>query len=118
MKTAKTVLKCAETALAAAAGTLAAAFSSSVPAWASADAITNGVNQGTQKIWNILTTIVGPIGAVALAVCAGKMIWGSARSAEEAKNTVIKIIVAMAIVFLAPSIVSMISNWFSGSWTF
>jgi len=88
-----------------------------VPAYAT-DAITSGVNQGTQKIWNILTSIVGPIGAVALAVCAVKMIWGNARSADEAKGTLVRIIVAIAIVFLAPSIIKMISGWFSGSWSF
>ena len=77
-----------------------------MPALADTAAITNGIVSGTGKIWDILKAIVAPIAAIALAICAVKMLWGSQRAAEEAKSTAIKIIIAIAIVFLAPSIVT------------
>ena len=62
----------------------------SVPAMADSGAIINGISNGTQQIWNILVGIVAPIAAVALAICAIKIIWGGQRAAEEAKRRMIK----------------------------
>ena len=91
----------------------------SMPAMADSGAIINGISNGTQQIWNILVGIVAPIAAVALAICAIKIIWGGQRAAEEAKSTAIKIVIGIAIVLLAPSIVSAVRGWFTTStWSF
>lgn len=95
------------------------AMLSAIPAMADSGAIINGITNGTQQIWNILVGIVAPIAAVALAICAIKILWGGQRAAEEAKSTAIKIVIGIAIVLLAPSIVSAVRSWFTASsWNF
>lgn len=87
--------------------------------FANSQSIINGVTKGTGEIWKILTSIVAPIAAVALAICAIKMLWGSQRAAEEAKSTAIKIVVAIAIVLLAPAIIGAVKGWFNAAtWSF
>ena len=98
---------------------------SAMPAFATtatgaADAITQGVSNGTRQMWMILVGIVGPVATIALAVCAFKVLWGSQRAADDAKNTAIKIVVVIAVVLMAPSLISVIRGWFTSqsSWTF
>lgn len=91
----------------------------SVPAFANSQTIIQGINKGTEQVWRILIAIVAPIGAVALALQVIKIIWGGARAAEEAKSAAIKIIVAIAVVLMAPAIVAAIKSWFTAaSWSF
>lgn len=91
----------------------------SVPAFANSQTIIQGINRGTEQVWRILIAIVAPIGAVALALQVIKIIWGGARAAEEAKSAAIKIIVAIAVVLMAPAIVAAIKSWFTAaSWSF
>lgn len=90
-----------------------------MPAMATSDAISEGIKSGTEQIWKVLVAIVAPLGAVALAIQAIKILWGGQRAAEEAKSAAIKIIVAIAIVLLAPSLVGVIKGWFKeASWNF
>ena len=92
---------------------------SAVPAFASSQTIIQGINKGTEQVWRILIAIVAPIGAVALALQVIKIIWGGARAAEEAKSAAIKIIVAIAVVLMAPAIISAVKSWFTAaSWSF
>ena len=89
------------------------------PALASSQTIIQGINKGTEQVWRILIAIVAPIGAVALALQVIKIIWGGARAAEEAKSAAIKIIVAIAVVLMAPAIISAVKSWFTAaSWSF
>lgn len=80
-----------------------------------AGAIQDGVKTGMGEIYGIVTAIVVPIAVVALAVCAIKILWGNQRSAEEAKSTAIKIVIAIAIVYLAPLIISQVAGWFANT---
>jgi hypothetical protein len=90
-----------------------------MPAFANSQTIIQGINKGTEQVWRILIAIVAPIGAVALALQVIKIIWGGARAAEEAKSAAIKIIVAIAVVLMAPAIVSAVKSWFTAaSWSF
>ena len=90
-----------------------------MPALANSQTIIQGINKGTEQVWRILIAIVAPIGAVALALQVIKIIWGGARAAEEAKSAAIKIIVAIAVVLMAPAIVSAVRSWFTAaSWSF
>ena len=90
-----------------------------MPALANSQTIIQGINKGTEQVWRILIAIVAPIGAVALALQVIKIIWGGARAAEEAKSAAIKIIVAIAVVPMAPAIVSAVRSWFTAaSWSF
>ena len=90
-----------------------------MPTLANSQTIIQGINKGTEQVWRILIAIVAPIGAVALALQVIKIIWGGARAAEEAKSAAIKIIVALAVVLMAPAIVSAVKSWFTAaSWSF
>ena len=90
-----------------------------MPTLANSQTIIQGINKGTEQVWRILIAIVAPIGAVALALQVIKIIWGGARAAEEAKSAAIKIIVAIAVVLMAPAIVSAVRSWFTAaSWSF
>ena len=90
-----------------------------MPALANSQTIIQGINKGTEQVWRILIAIVAPIGAVALALQVIKIIWGGARAADEAKSAAIKIIVAIAVVLMAPAIVSAVRSWFTAaSWSF
>lgn len=91
------------------------------PAFASGSSqtIIQGITKGTEQVWRILIGIVAPIAAVALALQVIKIIWGGQRAAEEAKSAAIKIIVAIAVVLMAPAIISAVKSWFSAaSWSF
>ena len=90
-----------------------------VPAFADSQTIIQGINKGTEQVWRILIAVVAPIGAVALALQVVKIIWGGARAAEEAKSAAIKIIVAIAVVLMAPAIISAVKSWFTAAtWSF
>lgn len=89
------------------------------PAFADSQTIIQGINKGTEQVWRILIAVVAPIGAVALALQVVKIIWGGARAAEEAKSAAIKIIVAIAVVLMAPAIISAVKSWFTAAtWSF
>lgn len=76
--------------------------------------IAHEINQGLKRVYTILLSIVGPIAVIAVAVCAIRMIWGNQQSAEQAKKDLIKIVVALALIFLAPWLVETVSQWFTG----
>ena len=96
-------------------------FMTSAPAFAAGESqsIISGITQGTEQIWRILIGVVAPIAAAALALQVIKIIWGGQRAAEEAKSAAIKIVIAIAVVLMAPAIVSAVRGWFTqASWNF
>lgn len=86
------------------------------PAFATgaAGAIQDGISSGAKSIYDIITSIVLPIAAVALAICAFKILFGNTRDAESAKNMALKIVIVIAVVYLAPVIISQVGGWFKG----
>ena len=96
-------------------------MATALPAFAAgtSDEIVTGITSGTQAIWNIIVGVAGPIAAIALALQVIKIVWGGAKAAEEAKSTAIKIIIATAVVLMAPAIISIIQGWFQkADWSF
>ena len=92
---------------------------SATPVFASSDSVVQGITKGTEEVWKLLIGIVAPIAAVALALQVIKIIWGGQRAAEEAKSAAIKIVVAIAVVLIAPPIISAVRRWFQqSSWRF
>ncbi len=90
-----------------------------MPALAEDATIIQGITSGTGQIWRIIVGIIAPIAALALAVQVFKIIWGGQRAAEEAKSAAIKIVVAIAVVLMAPAIVAAVRSWFTqSSWSF
>ena len=84
-----------------------------MPAYA--DQISQQINGGLKKVYGIITAIVLPLGAIAAAICAVKMIIGDERETQAAKKTLIRIIIGVGLVYLAPFLVETISGWFSGT---
>lgn len=78
-------------------------------------ALTDGLTGGLGQIYNVLLAVALPIGVVALGVCGVKILWGSQRSAEEGKSAIVRIVIALTIVFLAPIIISTIKSWIKPS---
>ena len=77
-----------------------------------AGAIEEGVKSGLKEVYNILTAIILPIGVVALGVCAVKIVWGNQKSAEEGKSALVRIVIGLALIFIAPLLVEQIAGWF------
>ena len=75
-------------------------------------AIQNGIKNGTHQLWNIMTAIVLPIGAVAFAWNAFKMLFGGQKGMEEAKRNMLIIVVVVALVWLAPIVIEQVNGWF------
>ena len=92
---------------------------SASPVFASSDSVIQAMTRGTEEVWKLLIGIVAPIAAVALALQVIKIIWGGQRAAEEAKSSAIKIVIAIAVVLMAPAIISAVRGWFQqASWSF
>lgn len=79
------------------------------------DAIQNGIKDGSKELWKVLTAIVLPIGAVAFAWNAFKMLFGGQKGMEEAKRNMLIIVVVVALVWLAPIVIQQVNSWFSGN---
>lgn len=95
------------------------AVMTAAPALATTNTIVDGVSKGFNSLWNILVGVAFPVAAIALAVCAIKMLWGGQKAAEEAKSTAIRIIVGICIVLMAPGIIATVKSWFTqSSWSF
>ena len=88
-----------------------------LPAFADSTAIIQGIDGGAEQLWNIFTSIVVPIGIIALAYCGIRLVIGGTRESEQAKNTMIRILVALAVVLLAPLLIRTASSWFSTTWS-
>lgn len=100
--------------------TLFVAAANVVPVFCEGDStgISEGIYSGLEQVYNILTAVILPIGVIALAVCAIKMIWGNERSAEAGKSALIRIVIALALIFLAPLLVKTVASWFKGKSSF
>ena len=79
------------------------------------NAIQSGIKNGTHQLWNIMTAIVLPIGAVAFAWNAFKMLFGGQKGMEEAKRNMLIIVVVVALVWLAPIVIEQVNGWFKGT---
>ena len=82
--------------------------------------IQTGIKTGAQKVWDILKAIVLPLGAVAIAVCFLWILFDGERGMEKGKKFLLRVIIVVAVVYLAPPILSEVGGWFNGSshWSF
>lgn len=84
-------------------------------AYAETDAFAQAViNNGLGQIYSILTAVILPVSVIALAVCALKMVYGDEKSAENAKSALIRIIIAVILIYLAPLIINTVVGLFRG----
>lgn len=87
---------------------------------ATAGDIEGGIKAGTQQLYNIMTAVVLPIAAVFFAWNAFKALFGGERGMEQAKKNMLTIVIVLALVYLAPVVVTQVGGWFSPSsnWSF
>lgn len=87
-----------------------------IPAFAANDAsgqISTAVSSGLKKAYDLITSIIMPIGAICFAVAALKMMFGSRRGMEEGQNKLLTVLLVLAGVYLAPIIIQEVGGWFS-----
>ena len=78
-----------------------------------ASTIEGGVKNGMEELYDIMTAVVIPVGAVVLAWCGFQALFGGQRGMETAKKTALTVVVVLAVVWLAPMIINQVSGWFS-----
>ena len=62
-----------------------------------------------------MKAVVLPLGAVAIAVCFLWILFDGERGMEKGKKYMIRVIIVVAIVYLAPLILTEVGGWFAGS---
>lgn len=77
--------------------------------------IKSGIKTGAGKVWDILKAIVLPLGAVAIAICFLWILFDGERGMEKGKKYLLRVIIVVAVVFLAPLILNEIGGWFPQS---
>lgn len=101
--------------------TLSVAFAGGADAGGGSDGsgttsnISDGIFSGLEGVYSIINSIALPIAGLCLAFCAFKIWMGGERGMETAKRVGIYTIIALALVYLAPTIVKAVSTWFSGN---
>ncbi len=81
---------------------------------AAAATIGDNIAKGGQEIYSLLSTVMIPIMVVFVGYYAIKGIFGGDRGMEQAKTGIFRLILIMALVYLAPVIVTTARSWFSG----
>lgn len=77
--------------------------------------IEQGVKTGMGKVYGIITAIAVPIAAVCLGFGAFQFFFGGERGVEKAKKICLYTLGGVALVYLAPVVVSEIASWFSST---
>lgn len=86
-----------------------------LPAFAATTDIINGIRDGMSEIYTIILYITIPVTVVFVAFAAFKAIWGGDKGMETAKATIVRLVIGLAIVYLAPLLVVTAAGWFDNS---
>ena len=78
-----------------------------------AGAIEQGMKSGLKEVYTILTAVAVPIAVICIGFCAVKIFMGGEKGMEQAKKLAIYTAVGLAVVYLAPAIVTQVAGWFS-----
>lgn len=78
-------------------------------------AIEGGVQNATFRLYNVMTAIVVPCAVVLFAWAALKVFVGGERGMEQAGKKFLTILGVLALVWLAPLIITQVSGWFNSS---
>lgn len=77
--------------------------------------IVNGVSSGMYKLYSLFQALLAPIAVVLVVWNVFKALFFGEKGMEGAKKGIIIILAIVAVVYLAPLIVSTVSGWFSGA---
>lgn len=102
-------------------GVTATAFLTSMMAVATPvladDGIVEGVQSGLAYVYEVFKGILLPIAVVGLAACLLGMLFGGQKGMEKGKQYAFIIVLVIAGVYLAPTIVNTVAGWFDGKAT-
>ena len=76
------------------------------------DGIVSNIASGMGEMFQILRAIVIPVAVIALVFAGYQVLMGGEKGMETAKKTVVSIIVAVALVMVAPLILEQVAGWF------
>ena len=74
--------------------------------------IQSGIAKGMENIYSIILTITIPVAVAVVGFCAFKIFTGGEKGMQEAKKTFLIAVVALAIIYLAPWLVTQVAGWF------
>lgn len=77
-------------------------------------AIQQGVTEGMSQLYDIMLAILLPVAVVLFAWNAFKVFFGGEKGMESAKKNMLIIVAIVALVYLAPLVVTQIASWFNG----
>lgn len=97
--------------------TTQSAFAADTVTSASGNAIVAAVDSGMHSLWVLFKAIVTPIAVIALCVCIAGLFGGSEKTISASKAKVMGVALGIILIFLAPSLVSMVVEWFSSAST-
>lgn len=73
------------------------------------------IKGGLGEVYDIINTIALPLAALSFVYAALQFFFGGQQGVEKAKKTMIWTIIGIALVYLAPYLVTQIKGWFDGS---
>lgn len=73
------------------------------------------IKGGLGEVYDIINTIALPLAALSFVYAALQFFLGGQQGVEKAKKTMIWTIIGIALVYLAPYLVTQIKGWFDGS---
>jgi 4-amino-4-deoxy-L-arabinose transferase-like glycosyltransferase len=77
-----------------------------------ASSVVSGISTGLGSLYKVMTAVAIPIAAIVAAFCAFYILAGGDKGMEKAKKIGLYTAIALAIVYLAPLLVTMVQGWF------
>jgi 4-amino-4-deoxy-L-arabinose transferase-like glycosyltransferase len=77
-----------------------------------ANNVVSGISTGLGSLYKVMTAVAIPIAAIVAAFCAFYILAGGDKGMEKAKKIGLYTAIALAIVYLAPLLVTMVQGWF------
>ncbi len=90
---------------------------STVCASDASNAIQRGVKDGAKQVYDIMTAVIIPIGAIAFAWCGFSALFGGERGMEIAKKRILTVVIVLGLVYLAPVAIEQVGGWFKSMGT-
>lgn len=86
-----------------------------MPVFATGKNLQNSVQDGMESIWKLMRYISYGVAIVYVAVAAYKLVLGGQRGMETAKGDLLKMVFFLALILLAPYVISTVVDWFGGN---
>lgn len=78
-------------------------------------ALENAVSDGTETLYNVLLAIILPFAATLMGWAGVKVLFGGEKGLEDAKKTMLRVVIAIMAVYLIPTVIVGMRNMFFAS---